>query len=244
MTPFTLFEISWEVAHRVGGIHTVVATKARSLAQRMEADDHVVVGPWLLDQHDPEAVLDPVAGYAAFEADCRAMGLPVRVGRWRVPGRPLTILVEFSGLYAKKNEVLAALWTEHSVDSLTGDRGYVEPVLFGHAAGMVIERFWRDVVRGHREVAVAQAHEWMTGAALLYLKQRVPEIGTILTAHATVIGRAAAAEGRCGEDVLAGRSPDAVAAALGVRARHSMERTAAREADVFTTVSAISAAEA
>ena len=243
MSPFTLFEVSWEVAHRVGGIHTVVATKARSLAGRM-GDDYVVVGPWLLDQHDAEAVLDPVVGYGEFVEDCRAMGLPVRVGRWRVPGSPLTILVEFSGLYEKKNEVLSELWSHYSVDSLAGDWGYVEPLLFGHAAGMVIERYWRDVVRGERDAAVVQAHEWMTGSALLYLKSRVPEIGTVFTAHATVIGRAAASEGRIGDDVLQGRTPKETSTALGVRAKHSLEATAACEADVFTTVSEVAAAEA
>jgi len=243
MNQFSLFEISWEVAHRVGGIHTVVATKARSSVERY-GDDLVIVGPWLLDQHDPDAVLDPTPGYEEFEESCRAMGVPVRVGRWRVPGRPLTILVEFSGLYTQKDAVLADLWTRHRVDSLAGDWGYVEPVLFGHAAGMVIERYWRDVVRGQRSVGVAQAHEWMTGSALLYLNSNVPEIGTVFTAHATVIGRAAATEGRVGESVLGDLSAEQTAATLAVRARHSMEKTAATVADVFTAVSAIASDEA
>ncbi len=242
-SPFTVFEISWEVAHRVGGIHTVVATKARSSVARY-GDDLVIVGPWLLDQHDPDAVLDPAPGFDEFEESCRAMGVPVRVGRWRVPGRPLTILVEFSGLYARKDEVLADLWTRHRVDSLAGDWGYVEPILFGHAAGMVIERYWRDVVRGERSVGVAQAHEWMTGSTLLYLSSNVPEIGTVFTAHATVIGRAAASEGRVGDAVLGDLTPEQVAAQLAVRARHSMEKTSATVADVFTAVSEIASDEA
>ncbi len=243
----TLFEISWEVAHRVGGIHTVVSTKARTLAARYQGehrDDYVVIGPWLLEQHDPDAVLDPEPAYADFEESCRKLGLPVRVGRWRVPGRPLTILVEFSSLYDRKDEILADLWTEHQVDSLFGGWSYVEPVLFGHAAGMVIEHWWREVVNGRRRIAVVQAHEWMTGAALMYLSRRVPEIGTVFTTHATVIGRAAAERGLLGENALGGKTPAEAAADLGVRARHSIEAASARLADVFTTVSRIAAAEA
>ena len=45
--PYTLFEVSWEVCNKVGGIHTVVSTKAKSLVERF-GDDYVAVGPWVL----------------------------------------------------------------------------------------------------------------------------------------------------------------------------------------------------
>ena len=243
----TLFEISWEVAHRVGGIHTVVSTKARLLAERYRGrgrDDYVVIGPWLLEQHDPDAVLDAAPEHAAFEESVRRLGLAVRVGRWRVPGRPLAILVDFSSLYDRKDEILAGLWETHEVDSLFGGWSYVEPVLFGHAAGMVAEHCWRHVSGRSSHRAIVHAHEWMTGSALMYLTQHAPEIATVFTTHATVIGRAAAERGRIGDAVLDGKTPGEVAAELGVRARHSLEAASARVADVFTTVSSIAAEEA
>ena len=240
-TTSALFEVSWEVCNKVGGIHTVVSTKAKTLVARY-GDDYVAVGPWLLsggnDQFDDEP------GFTEFAESCRDLGVPVRIGRWRIPGRPRTILVEFSGLFAKKDGVLAGLWEKHKVDSIAGGWDYVEPVLFGHAAAMVIQKWHRERVAPRRLASVAQFHEWMTGSGLLYLKDEAPEIGTVFTTHATILGRSIAAGGKSTEAGLEGRSPEEAAEQFGVRAKHSMESVCAREADVFTTVSEITAREA
>jgi phosphorylase/glycogen(starch) synthase len=239
--PHALFEVSWEVCNKVGGIHTVVSTKAKTLVARF-GDAYVAFGPWLLaSAHDQ---FEEEQGFAAFSESCRALGVPVRVGRWKIPGGPRTILVEFSGLFAKKDAVLAGLWEHHKVDSLSGGWDYVEPVLFGHAAGIVIEKWYEERVAPRRQRAVAQFHDWMIGAGLLYLKQEAPEIGSVFTTHATILGRSIAAGGPTPEAGLAGRTPEEAAETHGVRAKHSMESVCAREADVFTTVSQITAREA
>jgi phosphorylase/glycogen(starch) synthase len=237
--PAALFEVSWEVGHKVGGVHTVVATKARSLVERF-GDAYVAVGPWLLSEGNAEKVLDPDPKFDAFCDACRAAGVPVRAGRWRIPGAPRALLVEFTGLYARKDQILEALWRTHQVDSLASGWDYVEPVLFGHAAGIVVERWYREFGRGP---AVAQFHEWMAGAGLLHLKTHAPEIGTVFTAHATVLGRALAATGQAPLGALAGRTSAAVAETLGVRGKHSLEGASSREADVLTTVSEMTAEE-
>ncbi len=237
--PLSVYEVSWEVCHKVGGIHTVVATKAKTLALRF-GDAYVTVGPWLLADGGAEKAFEPDPAFDSFGDGCRAAGVPVRVGRWLVPGRPRAILVEFSGLYAKKDQILEALWARNKVDSLFGGWDYVEPVLFGHAAGIVVERWHRRFGGGP---AVAQFHEWMTGAGLLYLKEHAPEIGTVFTAHATVLGRSLGAQGETTAQGLAGRTPDAAAEALAVRGKHSLEGAAAHEADVLTTVSAMTGEE-
>ncbi|MBK8179666.1 MAG: alpha-glucan family phosphorylase [Planctomycetes bacterium] len=239
----TLFEVSWEVANKVGGIHTVVSTKARTLTQRF-GDQYVAIGPWLLSNERQEEAFEPEAGFEEFAESCRALGVPVRVGRWRIPGRPRTILVEFSGLFAQKDPILAGLWERHQVDSITGGWDYVEPVLFGWAAGMVIERWWQEFVAPSHGRAVAQFHEWMTGSGLLLLESRIPSIGTIFTTHATMLGRALSATGHSPEEGLGERTPEELAETLGVRSKHSLEGVLARTADVFTTVSSITAAEA
>ena len=41
---------------------------------------------------------EPEPGFESFADSCRELGAPVRVGRWKVPGRPRTILIEFSKL--------------------------------------------------------------------------------------------------------------------------------------------------
>lgn len=237
-----LFEVSWEVGHKVGGIHTSISTKARTLVEQL-GERYLAVGPWLLSEQDPAAILEPVPGFEAFSESCREAGVPVRVGRWKIPGRPRTVLVEFSGLYAQKDQVLADLWDRYRVDSLFGGWEYIEPVLFGHAASLVIERWWRAFHRAPGQRAAAIFHEWMTGSGLLGLASRVPEIGRVATTHATVVGRALGATGQRLPEGLGGRSVADVATTLGVRASHSLETAFAREADVFTTVSGIAADE-
>ncbi|MCK6481872.1 MAG: alpha-glucan family phosphorylase [Planctomycetes bacterium] len=240
--PFTLFEVSWEVCNKVGGIYTVVSSKAKLLVERF-GDEYVCVGPWLLSAQDRESQFEEERGFEEFAESCRRLGVPVRVGRWRIPGRPRTVLVEFTGLLSGKDAWFARLWEKHRVDSLTGGWDYAEPVMFGRAAGMVIEQWWKDFVApAHREAA-AQFHEWMTGSGLLYLKELVPPVGTVFTTHATVLGRALASRGRDPGVALPGK-PEDEARALNVVAKHSMEAAVARAADVFTTVSEVTAQEA
>lgn len=241
--PYTLFEVSWEVCNKVGGIHTVVSTKAKTLVSKL-GDEYVCVGPWLLGAGLSAAAFEEESGFEAFCERCRALGVPARVGRWKIPGRPRTILVEFSGLYARKDAILAGLWERYQVDSLSGEWDYVEPLLFGHAAGIVIEQWNEEHVAPRRASAVAQFHEWMTSAGLLYLKEKAPAIGTVFTTHATMLGRSISSGGLSPAEGLAGRTSEEAAEAQGVKAKHSMESVSAREADVFTTVSGVTADEA
>ncbi|MFN0057216.1 MAG: alpha-glucan family phosphorylase [Planctomycetota bacterium] len=240
----TLFEASWEVCNKVGGIHTVVSSKAKTLVAQY-GDQYITLGPWLLASHSAQGLpFEDLPGYEDFAEACRRKGVPVRVGRWQVPGRPITVLVEFSGFYAQKDGILAGLWERFQVDSLLGTWDYIEPLLFGHACGLVIEEFCERYVAPQRGRAVAQFHEWMTGAGILYLKERCPNVGTVFTTHATMLGRVLSATGLSPEAGLGGRDPRALAEAHGVRAKHSLEGVCGREADVFTTVSDITAREA
>jgi phosphorylase/glycogen(starch) synthase len=243
MAPHTLFEVSWEVGNKVGGIHTVVSTKAKTLVERL-GDAYVVIGPWLLSEGSGQTTFVEAAGYEAFAESCRALGAPVRVGRWQIPGRPLTVLVEFSRLFEQKDTLLARLWEQHGVDSLFGDWDYIEPVVFGHAAGLVIERWLDEYGERGGGRAIAQFHEWLTGAGLLHLKAKVPAVGTVFTTHATTLGRALASRGSRPTERAGGRGIEELAIELGVRSKHSLEAGCARAADVFTTVSTVTAAEA
>ncbi|MCA8948275.1 MAG: alpha-glucan family phosphorylase [Planctomycetes bacterium] len=246
--PFQLFEISWEVCNKVGGIHTVLSSKAVTAVERF-GDDYITIGPQLIGGTGVQPPFDEEPGHEAFAEACRDIGVPVRIGRWRIAGRPRCILVGFSGLYEQKDGILSGLWERHGVDSIAGSWDYVEPVLFSTAAAMVIERWWEEYLAPFRRRAVVQAHEWMCGAALLYLQERIPSIGTVFTTHATMLGRALASLGitpnaEAKDKGLDGKTPAQLAETHNVQAKHSIEGVSARKADVFTTVSAITAAEA
>ena len=240
--PDYLFEVSWEVCNKVGGIHTVVATKALN----MSADygrNHIMVGPdvWMDESQNPEFAEDPIL-FRAWKKEAASEGLRVKVGRWNVPGNPIAILVDFSSLVSKKDEIFAHLWEDFKLDYLSGQWDYVESALFGYASGKVIESFVNFNLQPHHKV-IAQFHEWMTGAGVLYLKSKNLSVGTVFTTHATVVGRCLACNNMPLYDSLSQYNAEEKARQFNVMAKHSLEKCAAHNADIFTTVSDLTAKE-
>jgi len=239
-TSHYLFEVSWEVCNKVGGIYTVITSKLPE-ATKAYGERYFVLGPDLktnpdFEETDEECWNQVREGVAIKE-------IPCRFGRWKVPGRPKAILVGFGKKY-NQDQLLFRIWEDYGVDSVAGGWDYVEPVMFSYAASEVIETIYNIVVRPKGQRAVAQFHEWMTGAGLLGLKKRVPEIGTVFTTHATMLGRTLASSGMDIYTAMEHISPQREASAHNITAKCSMETASAREADCFTTVSEITATEA
>ena len=139
LQPDYLFEVSWEVCNKVGGIYTVVATKALHLSAQM-GRRHIFVGPdvWMHRADNPDFLEDPTL-YRSWRAQAQAEGLRFRVGRWNIPGRPLAILVDYKQHLPAADEILGELWTDWGVDSISGNWDYKESAVFGYVAGKVIE---------------------------------------------------------------------------------------------------------
>ncbi|WP_147820764.1 alpha-glucan family phosphorylase [Salidesulfovibrio onnuriiensis] len=235
-----LFEVSWEVCNKVGGIHTVISSKA---AEAMAAfgGRYVAMGP-LLDRNPGFKACDPPPEFRPTQERLEGMGIPTVAGRWDIPGSPWVLLVNFQKAVPNQDKLLFQIWNDYGVDSMTGSWDYIEPVLFSTAAAMVIKEISDDV----EEVAdvFAHFHEWMSGAGVLYLKKNAPGVATLLTTHATMLGRAMSGSGVDIYDELEELDPSHEATAFGVKAKHSMESVSAREADCFTTVSNITRKEA
>lgn len=234
-----LFEVSWEVCNMVGGIYTVIRSKA-SEAVAAYGDNYFLIGPWLENNSDFVETDEPQ--WKELRPALEAKGLRVRMGRWEVDGRPKTILVDFKDRY-DLDKLLYTYWQHFGVDSMTGGWDYIEPVMFSTACAEVIETFHENLISEDDE-AVAQFHEWMCGGGLLHLKKNVPEMGTVFTTHATMLGRAMASSGH---NIYAADfevDPGRASKRYGVAAKVSMETVCAREADYFTTVSQVTAEEA
>ena len=242
IVPDYLFEVSWEVCNKVGGIYTVIATKALHLKSQL-GRHHILVGPdvWMDTDDNPDFTED-VHLFRAWREQAAREGLRVRLGRWNVPGNPIAVLVDFKQFLTDADRILGEYWTRFGVDSITGNWDYKENVLFGYAAGKVIESFYVCNLDASDKV-VAQFHEWQTGAGLLYLKTRGLPLATVFTTHATMIGRCIAGNELPLYDKMDTYDAEEMATRFGVVARHSMEAKTAMNADAFTTVSGITARE-
>ena len=242
LSPDYLFEVSWEVCNKVGGIYTVIATKALHLKSQL-GRHHIFIGPdaWMHRSENPDFLEDTTL-YRSWKQQAASEGLRVRIGKWNIPGKPLAILVDFKHFLTESDTILSDFWKDFGVDSISGNWDYKECALFGYAAGKVIESFYRyNLESGDR--VIAQFHEWQTGAGILQLKRAQIPVATVFTTHATVVGRCLAGNNLPLYDAMASYDGDEMARRFNVVALHSLEKTAARHADVFTTVSEITARE-
>lgn len=239
-----LFETSWEVCNKVGGIYTVLSSKAKTLHDQIK-DKLIFIGPdvWTEDNPSPYFEEDPRLLRKWAESSFFPEGVDVRVGRWTVPGKPVAILVKFEGLYKTKNDFYGRMWNLYGVDSLHAYGDYDEGCAFGRAAALVIESIINFYNTDPGRV-IAHFDEWTTGMGLLALKADMPRVATVFTTHATSIGRSICGNGKPLYDYLTAYNGDQMAGELNMQSKHSLEKAAAHAADCFTTVSDITAKEA
>jgi glycosyltransferase involved in cell wall biosynthesis len=240
IAPDFIFESSWEVCNKVGGIYTVLSTKARTL-QNLYRDHIVFIGP---DVWGDKIIADFKEDnlFTDWQKATEGKRPPVKIGRWQVPGFPPAILVDFKSLMVERDKFFYEMWDTFKVDSIHAYGDYDASCIFAYATGKVIESFYHYYKMEKKKV-VALFNEWMLGMGELYIKKYVPAIATIFTTHATSIGRSIAGNGKALYAYLDGFNGDQMAKELNMEAKHSVEKTAAREADCFTTVSDITARE-
>ena len=239
--PDYIFESSWEVCNKVGGIYAVLSTRANTL-QKMMNDRIIFIGPdcW----HDKENIYfnEDNTIYTDWREKATEEGLKIKTGRWNVPGEPIAILVDFEQYYEKKNEIYGKLWEDFNVDSLHAYGDYDEASMFSYAAAKVVESFYNHYLNSNDKV-IYHGNEWMTGLGLLYIKKHQPQIATIFTTHATSIGRSIAGNNKPLYDYLFAYNGDQMAGELNMQSKHSIEKQTAHNVDCFTTVSQITANE-
>ena len=241
LTPDYIFESSWEVCNKVGGIYTVLSTRAKTL-QEMLKDRIIFIGPDFWESSESPYFKEDPSLFAEWQWLAKEQGIHVRVGRWTVPGEPIAILVDFKPYFEKKNEIYTWLWEQYKVDSLHAYGDYDEASMFSYAAGLVVESFYKHFLTKKQKV-VYHANEWMCGLGALYIKNKVPEIATIFTTHATSIGRSIAGNQKPLYDYLFAYNGDQMAEELNMQSKHSIEKQTAWNVDCFTTVSDITANE-
>ena len=241
LTPDYIFESSWEVCNKVGGIYTVLSTRAKTLQEKFE-DKIIFIGPDFWKEKESPYFREEPSLFAEWQWEAKEQGLKVRVGRWIVPGEPIAVLVDFTPYFEKKNEIYTWLWEKYHVDSLHAYGDYDEASMFSYAAGLVVECFYNHFLSKKQKV-VYHANEWMCGLGALYIKNKLPQIATIFTTHATSIGRSIAGNQKPLYDYLFAYNGDQMAEELNMQSKHSIEKQTAWHVDCFTTVSDITANE-
>ena len=241
LTPDYIFESSWEVCNKVGGIYTVLSTRAKTLQEKFE-DKIIFIGPDFWKEKESPYFREEPSLFAEWQWEAKEQGLKVRVGRWIVPGEPIAVLVDFTPYFEKKNEIYTWLWENYHVDSLHAYGDYDEASMFSYAAGLVVESFYNHFLSKKQKV-VYHANEWMCGLGALYIKNKLPQIATIFTTHATSIGRSIAGNQKPLYDYLFAYNGDQMAEELNMQSKHSIEKQTAWHVDCFTTVSDITANE-
>lgn len=241
LIPDYIFESSWEVCNKVGGIYTVLSTRAKTLQDKNK--DHIIfIGPDCWGDKQSPYFKEDTNLFADWKQKALEDGINIKIGRWDIPGSPISVLVDFKPYFEEKNDIYGWLWENFQVDSLHAYGDYDEASMFSYSAGKVVESFYRHYLDKSKKV-VYHANEWMCGLGALYINKVLPEIGTIFTTHATSIGRSIAGNNKPLYDYLFAYNGDQMSWELNMQSKHSIEKQTAHHVDCFTTVSEITANE-
>ena len=239
--PPLLFEIAWEVCWQLGGIYTVLRTKAAAMTEKW-GDRYCLIGPYNPATAAIEFEERPTEGFIRQTLDrLRDAGMPCHYGEWLIPGRPPVILLDYRARFSCLDVDKYLFWKDHAISTPAGDGEVNEVTAFGFA----VAEFFKHLteILPHRRI-LAHFHEWMAGAAVPRIAHLRYPVTTVFTTHATLLGRFLASDDPDYYANLANVDPDAAAAQFNIYPRFAIERAAAHAATVFTTVSEVTAFEA
>lgn len=238
-----LFEASWEVCNKVGGIYTVVKSKAALVNDAYPT--YVLIGPYVeIQARDTFVKETPPPEFQPVFDDVVKEGIVCHYGTWQIKGDPKVVLLEFQGIVSQKNDIKKRLWDDFKIDSINAQWEFEEPMLWATAAGKLIEKYCQHNNPDGTRKIVAHFHEWLAGFGLLYLKQQKTKVGTVFTTHATMLGRSIAGSGEPLYEMLDTLDATTEAYKHGIQDKHLTEKACALNTDAFTTVSEITAIEA
>ena len=239
-----LLEIGWEVCNKLGGIYTVLRTKAPAMLAAW-GQRYCLVGPY---NHDTAQVefepatpeeMDTPIGQAVLQM--RAMGFGAEYGRWLVMGRPQAVLLHVNDVKRYLSDIKFRLWADHQIPVPDDDPLIDDVVAFGEMVRLLLSNLSQR--ESSRKPLVAHFHEWMAGVAIPMLRKENWPGSIVFTTHATLLGRYLAMSNPVFYDHLAYFDPHKEAEHFNIECQHGIERAAAHGSHVFTTVSDITGLE-
>ncbi|MCL2414175.1 MAG: alpha-glucan family phosphorylase [Bacteroidales bacterium] len=230
--PNYLFEVSWEVCNKVSAVHGELSKSAQHFKQLCK-NDFFMIGPDVWHDKTYDEFTEDRELYRTWHEQAEKDGLHFRIGRWNTPGNPIVILVDFTSFFPKKDEIFKKLWETYKLDSISGHWDYIEPAIFGYVSGKIIEHFHTYNAMPNEQI-LAHFHDWLTGAGVLYIEDKAPQIATVFTVHSTVIGTSIVSNNLPLKEDLSQYNADQLARNFHVQAKHSLEKLSAVNADLFT----------
>lgn len=241
--PKALLEIAWETCNQVGGIYTVIRSKVPAMVEKW-GDDYFLIGPYFPTtasvEFDPiHDLSDSILGNTVRKM--REMGFVVHYGHWLVTGKPRIVLFDFWQTYERINELKFNLWEDFQISTVNTEDLVSHVIAFGECVRVFLTELAKD--QGGKVDLTAHFHEWMAATAIPYLKRDAPRLSTVFTTHATMLGRYLAPNVPQFYERMAEFNWVAEARHFGIEAQATIERLAARDCHVMTTVSDVTARE-
>ena len=241
---YFITEVSWEVANKVGGIYTVLSSRAGEMMHRHGPEQVLFVGPRL---RPTEEMVDFRAETFCItlpdHISLLGVELPITQGYWLTPGgEAQTILVDYKPLATVRDQLYYLMWQHYGIQSDLGYGDYDDSCLFAVAAAATLLAVTPQLASpGSQPIAIY--NEWITGMGLLYHRLQQPNLRSLFITHATTVGRSICSNGKDLYRYFTGYHGDQMASELHVEAKHALEKAAAHTATIFATVSEVTALE-
>ncbi|MDD5484208.1 MAG: glycosyltransferase [Kiritimatiellae bacterium] len=236
-----LFEVAWEVCRQLGGIYTVIRSKAPRMIENW-GNRYFMIGPYNPVTAAIEFEETPPSGAVANAiAEMKTRGFNAHYGRWLISGRPQVILLDTHGAMHKLNEIKYYLWEHHRIGTPSDDDELNHVITFG----FLVQEFFSALAKEKESLppVIAHFHEWMAGTAIPEMRRLKLPAAIVFTTHATLLGRYIAMTDPWFYDHLPFVNWENDARRFNIEARVRLERAAAHGAHVFSTVSNVTALE-
>ena len=238
-----LFEIAWEVCNQVGGIYTVIQSKVPSVLSRWEYENYILLGPYFEKQvgvlFEPTTDFSDTTGKVVLKM--RELGFDIHYGRWLIDGKPKVVLFNPYSAYNHIDSIKYSLWEQYSIATPAGDEMIDQVITFSY----MVKEFFReyDQQKCNDCEVIAHFHEWMAGLPIADIRHEQLDIKTVFTTHATLLGRYLAMIDANFYANLPHYNWIMEAQHFNIMTQVNIERAAAHNATVFTTISEPTALE-
>lgn len=236
-----LCEVSWEVCQQLGGIYTVIRSKAPTMVKQWDRR-YCMVGPYNPQLSPAEfEQATPTGPFGKVVKEMQKLGVEAYYGYWLITGRPHVVLLNPRSVFSRLKDIKYLLWEHHGISTVQHDPLVDEVVAFGS----LIEDFFRLLgeQEGGQRPIVAHFHEWMAASAIPCLRRRKMPVGIVFTTHATQLGRYLAMSDQNYYEHMTGLNWREKARNFNIEAKVLIERAAAHGCHVMTTVSEVTGAE-